>query len=366
MHKIKTLILCVVSWAAVAAQDPHFSIFYGVPIGINPAYTGNFNANFRVSAQYRDQWNSVLSNESISAYRTAVTSLEARTNKGIDENDYVGMGAYFMYDVAGQSRLSNTKLGLSAAYRKALDMYGDHFIAIGGQVGIIQSRINLRDLTWGNQWNVDRYDPTIQGESNNLDDNLVYYDFSTGISWGYNKYGTRNRFFAGLGLLHINQPKFSFFKPGTGTATGIDATAQLPMRINFNAGAGMQIANSFDIMPKVLIMKQGQNFEFMGGSDLRMLLDPSDENSNSIYFGALARVVGGDAEKVLNGKSINLESIIATVRLDYNNMEVGAAYDINVSDLTAATKYQGGFELYINYVFRIKNSKQRKMFCPKF
>jgi hypothetical protein len=37
-----------------------------------------------------------------------------------------------------------------------------------------------------------------------------------------------------------------------------------------------------------------------------------------------------------------------------------------VSDLSRASKYQGGFEVYMNYAFKIKNNKQRKMFCPKF
>jgi type IX secretion system PorP/SprF family membrane protein len=361
MQKIKIIILCVVSWVGLSAQDPHFSIFYGVPIGINPAYTGNFNANFRVSAQYRDQWNSVLTSEAISAYRTSVASFEARTNKGIDENDFVGMGAYFMYDVAGQSRLSNTKIGLSAAYRKALDQYGDHFISIGGQVASTQKRINTKDLTWGTQWDGTQYDGSRYSESPLLDDNLVFYDFSTGLSWGYNLFGTRNRFFAGLGLLHINEPKESFFRTGAASST----TARVPMRINFNAGAGIQVASSLDVMPKLIYMKQGQNTETMVGADLRVLLDPSDENTNSVYFGMLTRVVGGSSD-VLNGKSLNLESVVATARIDYNSFEIGAAYDVNVSDLTVATKYQGGFELYMNYVFRISNNRQKRLFCPKF
>lgn len=363
MQKISLFILTLICSIDIHAQDPHFSVFYGTPISINPAYTGNFNGNFRVSAQYRDQWSSVLANESIAAYKTSVASVEARTNKGIDENDFVGMGAYFMYDVAGQSRLSNTKLGLSASYRKALDQFGDHFIAIGGQAAFFQSRINLKDLTWGNQWNVDRYDPNIPGESSNLDDNLIYYDFSTGISWGYNVFGTRKKFFAGLGVLHINQPTFSFFRAGSNP---IDATASLPMRFNFNAAASFEAGKSLDVIPKVLFMKQGQSLETMFGSDVRLLLDPSDENSNSVYMGLLTRIVGGDPNKVLNSSSLNLESFVITTRVDYNNMEIGAAYDFNVSDLTKASKYQGGFELYMNYAFKIKNNRQRKMFCPKF
>lgn len=363
MKRLNLVLVTLVSWVHIVAQDPHFSVFYGVPIGINPAYTGNFNGNFRVSAQYRDQWNSILSNEPIAAYRTFVGSLEARTNKGLDENDFIGMGVYGMRDIAGASKLTNTKIGLSASYRKALDQYGDHFIAIGGQVAFHQSRIDLSNLTWGNQWNGTRYDGGIPGESGSLDDNLIFYDFSTGISWGYNVYNTRKRFSAGLGLLHINQPRASFFR---NTGTNADGSLLIPMRINFNAAAAFEMGRSLDLIPKVLVMKQGVSLETMFGSDVRLLLDPSDPMSNSVYLGVMTRLVGGDPQNVLNSSSINFESFVLTTRLDYNNFEIGAAYDLNVSDLKRASKYQGGFELYMNYVFSIKNTRQRKMFCPKF
>ena len=113
-------------------------------------------------------------------------------------------------------------------------------------------------------------------------------------------------------------------------------------------------------------MKQGASFETMFGSDIRLLLDANDPLSNSVYLGVSSRMVGGDPQNVSNSGSINFESFVLTTRMDYNNFEIGAAYDLNVSDLKRASKYQGGFELYMNYVFSIKHSKQRKMFCPKF
>lgn len=366
MNKTISLKIIVIMMSCVlkmSAQDPHFSIYSGVPIGLNPSYTGNYNGNFRVSAQYRDQWNSILSSEAITAYRTAVASAEARTNRGIDENDFVAIGTYFMYDIAGQSRLTNTNFGISTAYRKALDAYGDHFIAVGAKAAVSQKRINTKDLTWGTQWDGTRYDGSIQsGENTYLDDNLVFYDISTGLSWGYNIFGTRNRFSAGLGLLHINEPKESFYASSN---TSSSVTAVVPMKINFNLGIGLQLNERIDIMPKLLVMKQGKNFETIFGSDIRFLLDPSDEYGNSFYIGGLLRVVGGD-KNLSSSSSFNFESAILTARYDVNNFEIGAAYDFNISDLSSASKYQGGFEIYTNYVFKVTSNRQRKMFCPKF
>lgn len=360
---LKIIIILMVSCALkMSAQDPHFSIYSGVPSGLNPANTGNYNGNFRLSAQYRDQWNSVLSSEAITAYRTAVASAEARTNRGIGENDFVAIGTYFMYDIAGQSRLTNTNFGISAAYRKSLDEYGDHFIAIGAKAAVTQKKINLKDLTWGTQWDGTRYAGGLSGEEQYLDDNLVFYDFSTGITWGYNVFGTRNRFSAGLGFLHINQPKESFY---ANSNSNNSITAVVPMKINFNIGIGLQLSETMDVLPKLLIMKQGQSFENIIGADLRFLLDPSDIYGNSFYIGSSLRMVGGD-KNIAKSSSLNFESAILTARYDINNFEIGAAYDFNISDLSTASKYQGGFELYTNYVFKVTSNRQRKMFCPKF
>jgi hypothetical protein len=76
-------------------------------------------------------------------------------------------------------------------------------------------------------------------------------------------------------------------------------------------------------------------------------------------------MVGGDPQ-LPNSSGINFESLIATARVDYNNLEIGAAYDFGVSQLKNYISYQGGFEVYFNYTFKIESNSQRKMFCPKF
>ena len=37
-------------------QDPSFSQFFSSPLNINPALTGNINADWRMIANFRDQW----------------------------------------------------------------------------------------------------------------------------------------------------------------------------------------------------------------------------------------------------------------------------------------------------------------------
>jgi type IX secretion system PorP/SprF family membrane protein len=351
------------SCATVFAQDPHFSIFNGISTALNPAATGNFNGTFRVGAQYREQWSSVLANEAISAYKTTMASIEYRTQEGFGDKDLVGIGAQFMYDAAGQSRLTNTKYGVSLAYRKALDEYGDNFLSVGGQAAIVQKNINISDLTWGTQWDGTKYDALLPSKEGVILDNLTFYDFSAGLAWGYNVYNSRNRFYAGLSFLHLNQPDASF---RVQNSSGGTSSAQIPMRINFSGGMGLQLSERLDILPKVLFMKQGQSIETIVGGDVRFLIDPSDSYSNSLYIGALIRGVGGDSKLIgdATGK-LNAESFIITGKAEINDMEIGAAYDFNISPLSVASKYQGGFEIYINYIFKVESHRQSRLFCPK-
>ncbi len=44
---------------SVKAQDFHLSMYDAGPLFLNPALTGVVDANFRVHAQYRNQWKSV-------------------------------------------------------------------------------------------------------------------------------------------------------------------------------------------------------------------------------------------------------------------------------------------------------------------
>jgi Type IX secretion system membrane protein PorP/SprF len=42
------------------AQDPQFVQFYASPLQLNPAMTGVHPGKWRVIANYREQWNSIL------------------------------------------------------------------------------------------------------------------------------------------------------------------------------------------------------------------------------------------------------------------------------------------------------------------
>src|SRR5436305_12477849 len=83
-----------------AQQDLHFSQFYEFPLLRNPALAGIFNGNFRFTAGYRNQWQSVTV-----PYRTMIVSGECKVLGGLNTGDFVTAGLQATTDIAGDSKL---------------------------------------------------------------------------------------------------------------------------------------------------------------------------------------------------------------------------------------------------------------------
>ena len=62
------------------------------------------------------------------------------------------------------------------------------------------------------------------------------------------------------------------------------------------------------------------------------------------------------------------DAFIPVLQLDYNPFSVAFSYDVNISELKAASQYQGGFEVSFTYAGFLdrNNSTKNAVFCPKF
>src|SRR5258705_13345473 len=99
------LILIINSLIAKAQQDINFSQFYELPLLRNPALAGIFNGNVRLTAAYRNQWESVTT-----PYRTMAIGSEVKFFKGLTQGDFVTLGLQVTNDVAGDSKLKRTQV----------------------------------------------------------------------------------------------------------------------------------------------------------------------------------------------------------------------------------------------------------------
>jgi type IX secretion system PorP/SprF family membrane protein len=109
------------------AQDLHFSQFFTSPISLNPAKTGLFNGDWRIGANYKNQWYNIPI-----TYNTA--SVFADAAFGEKRNSFLkkaGAGIYLAQDGAGDGNLATTKIQLSGAYHQVLD-YNEMYYLSGG------------------------------------------------------------------------------------------------------------------------------------------------------------------------------------------------------------------------------------------
>jgi len=97
----------------VSAQDIHFSENYATPLMINPAMTGLFNGQVRVTGIYRNQWRSITQD---APFSTIGASVDLDAFKGIRAYDRISLGLMLYSDKAGDSNFSTNHINLSAAY----------------------------------------------------------------------------------------------------------------------------------------------------------------------------------------------------------------------------------------------------------
>src|SRR6187431_3159930 len=114
------------------SQDPNFAQFYSSPLNINPALTANINADWRVIANFRDQWIGPAS-----PYVTGTISYDRKIaqNKmmNIEEGNRIGMGAMLMYDHAMSGVAQNTYASLNFSYNVKLS---EEYAEVINRVGI--------------------------------------------------------------------------------------------------------------------------------------------------------------------------------------------------------------------------------------
>ena len=79
---------------SVSGQDPHFSQYFSSPLTLNPAMTGYFKGDYRMSANFRQQWWSVGS-----PFVTNTLSYDTKLMQTkIHANDILAVGILGLYD----------------------------------------------------------------------------------------------------------------------------------------------------------------------------------------------------------------------------------------------------------------------------
>lgn len=359
MYRLLLLLMVVMLVGKDAmAQDPRFSQYNASPLVLNPAMTGLFNGSYRVTAIYRSQWRSILSDEAVPLFRTFSGSYDMRFSGIGQMNDAFGVGAVFLTDKAGEAAFGTNQVNLSFAYHKSLSKDANHYVTLGIQAGAAQRGLNYNNLRFGNQFNGEGFDPTLNSGEVIGDDNFMFFDVNAGLMWYYASKKNKGRFnvYAGFSMGHLNTPNQSFYE---------GQNADLPMKYTGTVGAQIPLGkrSQVDVLPTLMLLSQGPAFELNMGALVKVFFDRSDPQGNAFYVGPYYRIVGRD--NVTDKGGITSEALILAARVDYSSFTLGLSYDLNFSELTNATNTRGGFEISVAHIGAFKK-KPKSGLCPRF
>jgi len=330
------LLMCCLS--VVNAQDPHFSQFFASPLTLNPAFTGKFDGNMRVAGNYRNQWPTINR-----AFQTSSISVDFPILKNvIDEYDRFGLGIMGYTDKGADGAVSFNYLSLATAYHKALDEDGYKQLGLGFQATYSDMLINTSKLTFEDQLSINgTFSNPTQETFGNLNLKSNYFDVNAGLLFTSST-TDRNNMYAGVSLYHINRPHQNFIN---------GPVYLLNPRATFHAGGYFPTGDISTLHISALYSTQAGATETLVGGAMQFSATDINTSDNpvSVYAGAWLRLK---------------DAFIPYVGLEWGSMRVGATYDINTSDLKAASQSRGGFELSLIYIAKTPGSKGLP--CPKF
>jgi type IX secretion system PorP/SprF family membrane protein len=327
MKKIIYFIVFVIASVEGIAQDTHFSMFHMMPLYLNPAMTGFFDGDARIGAIYRDQWFTVGSPYGGTKYETFGGYADGDIRIGKRKEDYIGIGGCFIRDVAGDQALTTSDGLVSVAYSKSFGYRTKHSIALGLQGEFIFMQFRNGGAIF----------PGATSES--LGKTNIGIDATVGLRYNV-EFQKRVSMYLGFAYAHVSQPNLSF------TGVGDD---KLYSKIVAHGGALIAVNNKFNLIPNVMFLSQGPSFEANVGASGQLLFGEGYKSTNSFSFGfnaRFARPEGGDA-------------LIPNVKLDYHNIILGVAYDINVSNLRRVSNTVGAIEISAAYIIK------KKKYVPK-
>ena len=334
----------------VDAQDPHFSQFYASPLTLNPALAGSSPGNYRVAVNYRDQWRGALDNP----LRTfsAAGDVKFYTNDQISRPDIAAGGFMFFSDQVSDFDLNTNQIAIVGAFHKSLEQKFDHYIGIGVQLGIIQKSINYEDLFFQDQFNsIDGYNlPTGELLPAN---NFAVLDFAVGLN--YSIAPTKDRqYFAGISYSHFTSPNISFYRADETPNLTLVRENALFAKLTGYAGMSFRSNENLQIQPRALFLSQGPHTEVNLGTNFKYKLD--DFGDKYLHFGPWIRTVN-------NESGFGLESIVASVGIELNNILFGLSYDHSIGDLISDRKGLNALEISITFLGEVTNNDG---FCPTF
>lgn len=325
----------------VGAQDPSYSLHFGIPMTISPSMAGlcSGDASFRVSHRTRKLTD--VENYSTTLFQGNYR-IESRLFNG-------GAGLLVVNDVAGGLRTTEIQIALAYEAPLGRKVRYDHLRG-GFQVGVVNRHLNMEKLVFEDQFDGLGFSlPT--SESGNIA-NLS--QFNMDVSMGLMYYKTQKikgnpefNPYLGFAIHHLNRPLVSFFPSDK---------YRMSIRYTFFGGAKMRTRTPLDFNLNLIYMIHNQSNLLSINPFVRFVF-----YENGIWF-------KNEKAAAMAGFIIRpSDSFVSYLGFDFNKTFAFAfAYDLLVSRSTIVNKNFGGLQLMVRYLINGKQYLGNEVPFPVF
>jgi type IX secretion system PorP/SprF family membrane protein len=328
INKIAILIILLSATKVGISQDIHFSQYGETPVVINPALIATAY-DTRAIINYRSQWGSVAK-----AYTTFGFTFEQAINHRKLRKNYFGLALSVYRDVAGDARLGSLMPNLGFNYLTKVSQFGK--LSGGLQAGVIYRSIDVSKLQWDSQFDEYEYKADLPSGEATPRSGIVGFDMGGGVNFHYAKserYISAQdgaKFDIGFSTFHYEIPPNSFWLSSEKLYTKTIAY--------FNGDFGIK-SMGIVLIPSLIYMRQGPSTETTVGFLCKYIIEDqatytSLKKGSSFTFGAYYRTN---------------DALIPTILYQNGTYAIGVSYDLNLSDLTPASKTKGGLEISLRY-----------------
>jgi len=268
-------------------------------------------------------------------YNTFMGSFDAPLELKRKEGAYIGAGAYFFSDKAGDSRFGTTQANLSVS--AILPTSQTSKLSVGLAFGIVQHSVNLSGIHWPNQYNGNSYDPNISPNEQLNKNSFFNFDMGAGVNYELmTSTGTLagkniTKFDIGAAFFHATMP---LQKYSVGSKENLYGKLIAHTSLRYDV-PGTKVG----IVPSAIYMMQGPASELNIGTLLRY----------KIHQGT--KITGFYTESAFSaGLYYRFKDAISPqVYFEFSDYAFGLSYDFNVSSYGEVKKSAGGFEISIKY-----------------
>lgn len=343
----------------LSSQDVHFSYYQFAPTVVNPAFTGAYYGNFRVTAITRGQWVNVMAPNvnSNDGFTTTNLLIDGNLPFKIRKSDWVSAGINLLVEgsTAGVADYKRSFGGLSAAYHMVLSekknniltasiKYGSYGVAYANVLNLITPRLV------GDSSAQDQDKQNLKDENSNPDGSKdSANDWTFGLLYT-TPVGKSSDLRIGVAFDHLLAPKLGTPPPDS-TAT-LDDRNNLDRRLNIVAQYYTDLTDKMTFNPSVLYQSIGSasNLLFQG----LFGYTPNPKKDMTFNFGLGVRLAD------------NMD-VPFYLGFDFNSWRVGMAFDANINGLTQATSRAGAYELCVSKIisWQKKVSVEPIFICPR-